>query len=383
MPDVVVVGAGPAGSTLAYRLAQRGIDVALLEKSGLPRVKPCGGGLDATFFQYIPDGIDVTPFVQDWTVEVVVRYQGGHERTFPLPENVGMAERSSLDHFLVIQAQEMGVHVRDNATVDRVERQPDGTYEVDAGGETLRARVVVGADGAYSSVARLTDIATPRTIFVAAEWDLHAPAEVLEEWRGRMLFDCSVRPVGYAWVFPKEHYLNIGFGLPQRLARMVHTFTEDFARRTGLDPAWGYERRAHWLPFARKGSEAVKDGVVLVGDAAGVADPTSGAGISWSVRSSAQAAPWIERSLNGEGLAALAGYQHDYEDRLAEVDAGLALRNVFFAAMALRRRIPEAMFQRIIQVANGQGSYLDWRGDHPWLYRLGKLMEAVAGRRLA
>ena len=382
MPDVVVVGAGPAGSTLAYRLASRGIDVALLEKSELPRVKPCGGGLDASFFEYMPEGIDVTPFVEDWAEEVAVRYQGEHERTFPLPHSVGMTERSGMDHFLVRQAQEMGATVRDNASVGRVERQPDGTYEVDAGGETIRARVVVGADGAYSAVARLTDIATPRTIFVAAEWDLHAPPDVLEDWRGRMLFDCSVKPLGYAWVFPKKHYLNIGFGLPQRMARQVHTFTERFARRTGLDPDWGYERRAHWLPFARKGSEAVKGGVLLVGDAAGVADPTSGAGISWSVRSSAQAAPWIERSLNGEGLAVLAGYQHDYEERLAEVDASLALRNVFFAAMALRRRIPEGLFERIIQVASGEGSYLEWRESHQWLYRIGKFVEAVAGRRM-
>lgn len=382
MPDVVIVGAGPAGSTLAYRLAQRGIDVTLLEKSELPRVKPCGGGLDATFFEYVPEGIDVTPFVQDWACEMAVRYDGGQEHTFDLPEHIGMTERASLDHFLVTQAQEMGANVRDNATVDRVERQADGTYEVDAGGETLRARVVVGADGAYSAVARLTDIATPRTIYIAAEWDLHAPADVLDEWRGRILLDCSVNPVGYAWVFPKERFLNIGFGLPQRSASLVHAITEDFARRTGLDPDWGYERRAHWLPFARKGSEAVKDGVLLVGDAAGVADPTTGAGISWGVRSSAQAAPWIERSLNGEGLDALAGYQHDYEGILAEVDAGLALRNIFIAAMALRRRVPEALFQRILQVASGQSSYLEWRESHPWLYRIGKLVETMAGRRL-
>ncbi len=382
MPDVVVVGAGPAGSTLAYRLAQRGVDVSLVEKAELPRVKPCGGGLDGSFFDYIPEGIDVRPLVQDWANEVEVRYEGAYERTFPMPEQVAMTERSQLDHFLLMQAQEMGVQVRQGAGVERVDRRSDGTYEVEAGGDRLRARVVVGADGAYSTVGRLAKMSRPRTVFVAAEWDLYAPPAVLDEWRGRMLFDCSVRPVGYAWVFPKEHYLNIGFALPQRAAKKVHQITEDFARRTGLDPDWGYERRAHWIPFAQPGSEAVKDGVVLVGDAAGVADPATGAGISWSVRSAAQAAPWIERSLNGEGPEALRGYQRDYEGLLAEVDAGLALRNVFVAAIALRRRVPEALFQRILQIASGRGSYLEWRETHPWLYRLGKMIDSVAVRRL-
>ncbi len=130
MPDVVVVGAGPAGSTLAYRLAHRGVDVALVEKSHLPRVKPCGGGLDGSFFDYVPEGIDVTPLVQDWATEVVVRYEGAHERTFPMPEQVALTERAQLDHFLVMQAQEMGVRVSEGAAVERVDRRPDGTYEV-------------------------------------------------------------------------------------------------------------------------------------------------------------------------------------------------------------------------------------------------------------
>ena len=143
MSDVVVVGAGSAGSTLAYSLAQYGIDGSLVEKSQLLRVKPCEGELDDSFFNYVPEDIGVGPLVQGRAREIEARYEGAHRHTLLMPQQVAMTERSQLNHFLLMEGQEMDVRVRQGAGGERVDRRSDGTYEVGASGETIRARVAV------------------------------------------------------------------------------------------------------------------------------------------------------------------------------------------------------------------------------------------------
>lgn len=143
MSDVVVVGAGSAGSTLAYSLAQHGIDGSLVEKSQLLRVKPCESGLDDSFFNYVPEDVGVDPLVQGRAREIEARYEGAHRPTSLMPPQVAMTEHSQLNHFLLMEGQEMDVRVRQGARMERVDRRSDGTYEVRASGETIRACVAV------------------------------------------------------------------------------------------------------------------------------------------------------------------------------------------------------------------------------------------------
>ncbi len=383
MPDVVVVGAGPAGSTLAYTLAKQGVDVVVVEKKKFPRDKPCGGGVDAIFFDSLPVGMDISSVVQDEATTTVVRYQGKNQRTFLMPEPIVMTQRSELDFELLKQAELAGAKFVDGVPVTEVKRLESGAYQVVAGPHTFFAPIVVGADGAYSVVAKATTLYRPRTVFVAAEWDVHAPAEVIDEWKGKTLLDFSVFPLGYSWIFAKREVLNIGFGLPKKQAKNVHILTGDFAQRLGWDvEKWGYEKSSHWIPFALPGSQAVEDGIVLVGDAAGMADPTTGAGISWGVRSSGLAAYWILEALSSMRIADLQGYQDGYENMLEELAAGVALRNFLILNFALRHQVQSEVFMWALDALSNKTTYREWAEKHPVKYKMGKLIQRFVVERL-
>ena len=193
--DVVIVGAGPAGSTLAYRLAQEGLDVALQEGKRMPRVKPCGGGIDGLFFmKHLPEGIDLDGVIEGEATKTVVRFQGKEMGEFPLPRPIYMTQRRFLDQRLATAAAERGAHLFEGAMVKEMHLSRDGTHKTvrTAVGEFC-APLIVGADGAYSTVARLAGIpidAKHRTTFVASEWDVKVGDGDRERYRDTALIDC-------------------------------------------------------------------------------------------------------------------------------------------------------------------------------------------------
>ena len=146
--DVIVVGAGPAGSTTAYRLACAGARVCLLDRARFPRDKPCGGGLTLRAVRELP--FSVEPVVEDrvHTLELGLRYARRWSRRAPEPL-VLMTQRRRLDAFLVDRAAAAGAEFSDGVKVTGVD--PGGVVTI--GGERLEADVVVGADGWHSVVS--------------------------------------------------------------------------------------------------------------------------------------------------------------------------------------------------------------------------------------
>lgn len=383
MADVIIVGAGPTGSTLAYALAKRGVDVALVEKKKFPRDKPCGGGLDGIFFDNLPAGMDVSALVEDTASTAVIRFRGKNTAEFPIPKPLIMTRREGLDFELVKQAEMAGAMFFDGEPVKEITRLDGGNYAVKAGPQTFYAPIVVGADGAYSEVAKHTNLHRPRKISIAGEWDVTAPREIIDEWRGKALMDCSVLPFGYAWIFVKSDHLNIGWGVLGRGAEKVHELTRAFSERLGWDvEAWGYKRKAHWIPFAQPGSQAVENGILLVGDAAGMADPTTGGGISWGVRSSKEAVHWIVEALRTGNMDILKHYQRNYEGMLKELQAGIALRNILMLNFAFRRRVSPSAFKWILKVMSNEATYTEWAEQHPLKHWLGSSFQKYALQRL-
>ena len=271
--DAIVVGAGPAGSTTAYRLARAGARVCLLDRARFPRDKPCGGGLTLRAVRQLPFTVD--PVVE----EVVDRLELGigYRRRFTkrsVAPLVLMTQRRRLDAFLVERAAEAGAEFRDGVKVTAVSE--DG--RVTAGSETLAAEIVVGADGANGVTGRSLGAPT-LDVGVALEGNVGHDHVRPDRFRGRMVVEVGVVPGGYAWIFPKADHVNVGVGgwqsegprLRQRLGELCAAFA--------IDESEVHDLRGHRLPMRGAARRPLRGRAMLVGDAAGLVDPLSGDGM--------------------------------------------------------------------------------------------------------
>jgi geranylgeranyl reductase family protein len=304
--DAIVVGAGPAGSLAAYRLASAGATVLLLDRARFPRDKPCGGGVTIRALNELPFAIDpVVEGVVD-RFELRLRHRHSFSRRAPAPLAL-MTQRRRLDAYLVERAVAAGAEFRDGVRVSRVAQ---GEVGADS------ARVVIGADGANGVTARSLGLATDREHGVALEGNLANGVVDSERYARRLVLEFGTVPGGYGWVFPKGDHVNLGVGgwedegprLREHLARLcaVH----------GVDPAALTEVRGHRLPLRRPGSALAEGRVALVGDAAGLVDPLSGDGMYEAFLSANLAARHALELLAGE-RESFEGYAAELEERLA------------------------------------------------------------------
>jgi geranylgeranyl reductase family protein len=287
--DVVVVGAGPAGSIAALVLARSGARVALADKAAFPRDKACGDLVGPRGVQVLADlGLRVPDAGQGSDLLAV----GPSGRRSRLPAFTGrtypghgiIVPRLALDHALREAALEAGaVPVR--ARIAAVEAGRDG--RVDAG-QRLAGEVIIAADGALSPVARLAGMLDPQTALWGFAIRAYVPAEVPLPLL--VLLDASPWHIypGYGWLFPGENgQANVGIGVglgnsrsqaPLRgdLARLVSMLGRhgDLGRDARPGPVMG-----GWLRMGGTGTPPAAGNVLLAGDAAGLINPLQGEGI--------------------------------------------------------------------------------------------------------
>jgi geranylgeranyl reductase family protein len=275
--DVLVVGAGPAGSATAIHLARGGARVLLADKARFPRDKPCGGGLTGRALRAAPCPVDpVVEHVVD-CFELRLNYGRSFERDCGEPM-ILMTQRRRLDAFLAEQAAEAGAEFRDDTRVDELTIGPD-YVEARVAGVRVQAEVVLGADGANGVVAKSAGLGDGIVRGVALEGNVSWETLDPERYRGRAVVELGVVPGGYAWVFPKGDHANLGVGgwqsegprLRDHLARLAEHHRVKIEQLTDV--------KGHRLPMRPIGSPAAADRVLLVGDAAGLVDPLSGDGI--------------------------------------------------------------------------------------------------------
>lgn len=296
---MLVVGAGPAGSAAALRLARRGARVVLADRARFPRDKPCGGGLTGRALRQAPCPVDA---VVEHVVDTFELRQGGRSfRRRSVAPLIAMTQRRRLDAHLVEQASQAGADVRDGCRVELLACGP-ASVTARVGDATLRADVLVGADGANGVVARQAGLDPGVLTGVALEGNVAWRAVPrAARYRRTAAIELGSVPGGYGWVFPKGDHVNVGVGgwgsegprLRRHLARLVH---EEGIRPDDLRDVRGYR-----LPMRRPGATPAAGRVLLVGDAAGLVDPLSGDGMYEAFVSARLAA---EAILAGD----LAGY---------------------------------------------------------------------------
>ena len=329
--DVVVVGGGPAGSTAAREIAERGLDVLLLDRARFPRDKPCGGAVTLRCAGLLP--FDLSPVVEEVVTGAQLRLLDGRPVTRDFDGVLSyLTRRSRLDHFLVERAQEAGVEFRDGQAVRSVARLPDGSYRVAAGDEVHHARALVGADGANGVVAGALGFEPPQESAVALEANLPCPRGVPAWLGGRVALQFGWMPGGYSWLFPKGDHINVGVGgWTSVVGTELRPSLDRLCLSYGLDAGALVSLRGHHLPMLRPGAPLTACGAALVGDAAGLVDPLSGEGIYQAIASGIAVAPAVEDYLCG-ATDSLAGYERTVErELLPEIVASRALMEIFHA----------------------------------------------------
>jgi len=271
--DVAVVGAGPAGSTAAHRLATTGARVLLVDRATFPRDKPCGGGVTLRAARLLPFSLE--PVVEDRVerLECRLHYGPRFERRARAPLAL-MTQRRRLDHFLLEQAAAAGADVRDGVRVADV--RPDA-LTVD--GEEVQARVVLGADGCNGTSARALGLATEIVHGVALEANVPSDAARHARYGGAMVLEIGVVRGGYGWIFPKGDHLNVGVGGDAAEAPRLREHLLRLCATHEIDPDSATDTRGYRLPMRRPASRLARGSAAVIGDAAGLVDPFSGDGM--------------------------------------------------------------------------------------------------------
>ena len=271
--DAIVVGAGPAGSTAAFRLSRAGARVLLLDRERFPRDKPCGGGLTYRAVRQLP--VSVEPVVEDTVrrVQLGFRYGRSFERRTEEPL-ILMTQRRRLDAHLAEQAAEAGADFRDGVRATALEADDQGVT-VRFGGSAASAPVAIGADGVNGLTARALGLTGRREHGVALE----GTSPMFTRARTTAAAPSSSSAPSRAGTRGSSRRATTSTsasaaGSPR--ARGCARTSSAPAPSTA-SPAERLESvRGYRLPMRRPGDRARSGRVLLVGDAAGLVDPLSG-----------------------------------------------------------------------------------------------------------
>jgi len=357
--DVIVVGAGVAGSTAAYHLAARGHRVRLLEALTMPRGKPCGGGMAASVQRLVP--FDLAPAVDQVITRVRFTWCLEDPVLADLPGDAPfwIVRRCRFDAFLADQAVKAGADLLDGCPVQAVLRCGDHWRVEPQGSPPLLAKAVVVADGARSSLTVPLGLGSPKPRYASA---LAVEVEGTGSEPGTARFEFGLVRHGFCWVFPRQGGLSIGVGT--FLGRELDDADDVLA---ALLPSLGLPAdagvRSRWPMRVWNGHHRLHgDGVVVVGDAASLCDPFLAEGIRPALLSGTRAAEALDRWLTGE-TEALAGYSQTIREEWGQSMAwGRRIAQVFY-------RLPRVGYQlgikrstapqRIAQILSGEIDYGD------------------------
>jgi geranylgeranyl reductase family protein len=284
--DVVIVGGGPAGSSCAWALRDSGLDVLIVDRATFPRNKLCGGWitplvldeLEFTAADYSP-GRTIQP-ISGFRLSAI----GGPQVEVRSESVVSYGiRRCEFDEFILRRS---GARVRESLELTSIERI-NGGWLING---DIRARILIGAGGHFCPVARfLGNKGSPAPVVAQEiEFEMDAPQAGRSQIAGDIpeLFFCRDMR-GYGWVFRKNDYLNVGLGRTDshEISRHVKDFVGYLAMIRGVEvPESGISGHAYGL-FGRSQRTILDDGVLLLGDAAGLAYPESGEGIRPAIES--------------------------------------------------------------------------------------------------
>jgi geranylgeranyl reductase family protein len=332
--DVVVVGAGPAGSTAARYCASGGLRTLLLEKERLPRSKLCAGGLTSAAAAQLDLPLPAA-LVERECRSVVIRYREREQTVrFSLPL-VYTVTRSAFDRYLADKAVEAGADLRQGEPCLGV-AQRAGEAVVRTPGGGYAARLVIGADGVWSAVARSLSGRGPRRLHFCLAADIPLAEEQVGQRFPHLYIHYGFPPGGYAWIFPRRRSVSAGLGTVAPRGTGLPLLFREFLIRHGLPP--DVRSRGGFVSGFSTGRRLVHGRVLLAGDAAGFADSFSGEGIRYAMLSGRLAARTAVEAFASEDFST--GLLGTYQERCLERFGGELALSARIAGMLERYSRP-------------------------------------------
>ena len=325
--DVIVVGAGPAGTIAAHNCAEMGFNTLLLEKFKLPREKPCGGAVMYRALRMVHGKVPRN-LIERRIFGLRFLLANGKGAEFISDKLIGITVfRDRFDEFLAKRAIRAGADFLEDARVVHASVSSDSATVKIANGREFKGRFLLGADGVNSIVSRSLGLRPKRKnllkIGLGMEADFHVGEDgVLKATNGNpsVLEICPVENrISYGWVFPKKEHLAIGIAGAALHMQSLRSDFDEFCRATEnrLDiPLELEKRRTFFIGGDGLGSKNITERAILIGDAAGFVDPLMGEGIAYAMQSGAFAASVISKaiSLNRHDEAILSEYQEKCRD---------------------------------------------------------------------
>lgn len=292
--DVVIIGAGPAGASAGYWLAQAGVKTALVDRSSFPREKLCGGLLTSKTVDMLRTILLAEDMPRYGVTATHVFYNDQPTASFQLLSEAYTVRRLQFDAALVTAAEKQGVHPYLGASLQTIDFTRKEACLSD--GHRLQYSTLIGADGALSTVRRLAGLPRNEMGFCV---ESHVPWELLKNHdriqTGGIEIYYGNFSAGYGWIFPCEDSVAVGVGnLAQSMSgkeilAQYHRFLADVLTGDGMRPAGAY------LPSGTSialGTPLCED-MCLIGDAAGLIDPFTGEGIYYALLSGKMASEAI------------------------------------------------------------------------------------------
>jgi len=289
MYDVAIVGSGPSGACAALKLAEAGASVILLDKKVLPRYKVCGGGVVQRARALLDFEINSVVEREFYAATITLL---ANNLSFAVQQDspmISMTMRSKLDHLLVLAAQKAGAKIRSGTKVHSFSLFKTH-IELDTTAGLIPAKIVIAADGAASILARLAGWKDNRFLVPAMETEIYLSDKEMGRYESKVRFDFDIPPHGYAWLFPKADHLSLGVlsykhhhvNLKHALKRYLNILDIRNIKRQ--------ERHGFIIPASPRSEGFTRNRIILVGDAAGFADPVTCEGITFAIKSGQLAA---------------------------------------------------------------------------------------------
>ena len=343
--DVAIIGSGPAGSMAAIECARAGLKTVLFEKEKIPRRKVCAGGLIKKAAKILP--ADLTYPIQFTCPIYQTRVANTNlVLTTERDDLVQMVDRNHFDHSLVEYAVAKGLILRDDCRVIDVIPNAIGVT-IKTNEETVDADYLVLAEGAHS---RFTDIFFGKQPLAvpSLEADIYPPQALLDTFKGKVIFDLDVLPFGYGWIFFKGDHLSVGLVplFPGKLN--LHNYLDAYLRANNLVESCEIRfKKGFLIPIKARQGSLVKNRMIVVGDAAGFADPISAEGISSALLSGKAAGQAIVEGRNDETAIALSYHKKIQRPILDELRSSARFQHFLYRFPKIRNRLMQAYGARM------------------------------------